>query len=208
MVVLWVYSAHLRCLFPQHGTARNTNGPLRSKRGSRTSSTGHRGRSSEGASAPTAACSSTALGRTSTSATTSRTSRKTSSISSSPPVITSVCDPADTRSGAVCIDARTWPRSWNESASRPERHAVPSRRSAAVAEWQTRRPQVPVGATPWRFESSQPHGPGALSGTLALGRRSPPRSRSRARPRRHPRAPSPGSRRPSPLWSSPVLAHP
>jgi hypothetical protein len=46
-----------------------------------------------------------------------------------------------------------------------------------VAEWQTRGPQVPVGATPWRFESSQPHPFATLSdwflplSSRGLGRR-------------------------------------
>jgi Homeodomain-like domain len=36
-VVLWVYHGHLSCLFPQHGPARSTSGPLSSNRGSTTS---------------------------------------------------------------------------------------------------------------------------------------------------------------------------
>ena len=176
-VVLDVYSSHLICLFPQYGPGKKHERPIVLRDWQAALVQQAPWAFLRAASAPTAARSSIAPAATSTSATTSPTTRPTSWTCSSRPAARSGCVRAETRAAFGSIGARTWP-GWSSTwESRHERRSLRLVRQRLWRNWHTRGVQVAVGATPWRFESSQPHSFATLSepfpplSSRGLGRR-------------------------------------
>ena len=194
MVVLWAYSSHLTCLFPQHGAGKKHERRIALEPWQQELV----------AAAPWAFL--RGCIRSDGSVFVNRTGRyeylsydfcnlSQDILGLFEDCLASGSGHGERRRGSVSTVARTSHCFSTTSVASPEGHAVPSWRSAAVAELVDARASGARELYARGGSSPLSRMIRVLSGTPAFGRRSPPRSRRPARPPPRRRAPTPGRRR-------------